>query len=569
MLDADQAAAITGLEGYLDDYKAGFAEVVEIQTRRNVVVPLLNQTGRDARTTMSEIIESAYNDADIQAAYYGGIVQQHIMLARYYGERFLLANQPEARDRTHQEIETAEDNMRTLLANLQNPRRRQLAAQFEEQMVTFTGHFDEVVQLIESRNAILSERLDAIGPELVAGYNAALQNVVDTQNTVGPQASAEVAAVTRNTTIVAIVAFILGGVAAFFIGRMISGSIANVVARMKDLSAGDLDIEITGADRKDELGDMARALLVFQENGHEKVRLEAEQEKTAAEAEAEKRRSMNELADTFEANVEGVVSAVSSAAPQMVGLAEGLTNSANRAGERSTAVAAASEEASTNVGTVAAASEEMSNSIAEVSERVGQAANMTNEAATSAEHSTEMVGKLSTSAQTIGDVIAMISDIAEQTNLLALNATIEAARAGEAGKGFAVVASEVKGLASQTAKATEQISSQITGMQGDTEAVVGAIGKIGSMINELNSTSSSIAAAVEEQHSATQEIARNTQQAADGTKEVSENIVQVSSAVQETGNAATEVMAASTQLVSEADRLRSSVSDFLNTVRAA
>lgn len=569
MLDQGQVSQIRGLEGFLDQYKAAFAEVVEIQTQRNQLVPQLNGAGRDARTTMSDIVESAYNDGDIEAAYYGGIVQEHLMLARYYGEKFLLANGADDRDRTYQEIETAQQNMRTLVANLQNPRRRTLAAQFDEQMTTFSAYFDEVVSLIQTRNALLDERLDAIGPELVAGYQEALQNVVDTQNTLGPQAAAEVASVTRSTAVIAAIAFALGVIAAFVIGRMITGSISSVVARMKELAEGKFDIDIAGADRKDELGDMARALLVFQDNGRDKIRLEAEQEGLVAQAEEDKRRTMNEMADTFEANVNGVVTTVSSAAEQMVGLAQTLSDAAGRAGERSIAVAAASEEASTNVGTVAAASEEMSNSIAEVSERVGQTASMTNEAATGTAHGTQMVSKLATSAQTIGDVISMISAIAEQTNLLALNATIEAARAGEAGKGFAVVASEVKSLAEQTSKATEQISVQITDMQGDTEAVVTAIDKVGSMIEELNSASSSIAAAVEEQHSATQEIARNTQQAADGTREVSSNIVEVSSAVQETGTAATEVMAASSQLATEADRLRESVSEFLSSVRAA
>ncbi|MEM6383820.1 MAG: methyl-accepting chemotaxis protein [Pseudomonadota bacterium] len=569
LVDQNLVAQITGLEGSLDDYKAGFAEVVDIQARRNELVPQMNQVGRDARTTMTEIIESAYNDADIEAAYYGGLVQQHLMLARYYGEKFLLENREDDRDRTYAEIETVRENMRTLLASLQNPVRRRLAAQFDAQVNTFEGHYGEIVSLIETRNGILRDRLDSIGPELMAGYNSVLSTVVHTQNTLGPQASADVATTLRNTTIIAVVAFALGVAAAFLIGRLLSGSIARVVGRMNELAGGQLDIEIIGAERKDELGDMARALLVFQENGREKVRIEAEQKEAEAAAEAEKSRAMDAMADDFEANVNGVVTAVSSAAEQMVGLAEVLSEAANRASERSTAVAAASEEASTNVGTVAAASEEMSNSISEVSERVGQAASMTSDAAMSAEDSTQMVGKLAVGAQTIGNVISMISDIAEQTNLLALNATIEAARAGEAGKGFAVVATEVKTLAEQTAKATEQISTQITGMQGDTDAVVSAIEKIGGMIKELNSTSSSIAAAVEEQHSATQEIARNTQQAADGTQEVSENISEVSSAVEQTGSAANDVKAASSQLVGEAQRLRENVGQFLANVRAA
>lgn len=566
--DESLSEQMTGLTNLLTQYKAAFAEVTEIQTRRNEVVPMMNSSGREARSALSDITTSAYNDGDPDAAFYSAISQEALMLARYYAEKFLLANRISDRDRTREEIASTLERVESARREIQNPRRRGMLAQFDEQFEQFVGYFEETVTLIETRNGIL-EQMDDIGPELKAGYQAVLQTVVDTQNTIGPRASAEVASVSRTTTTIAVVAVLAGAVAAFFIGRLISGSISNVVTRMKDLADGRLDIEIIGNDRKDELGDMARALLVFQENGREKVRLELEQEDQKKIAEEEKRQAMNDLADGFEASVNEVVSAVSSAAEQMVGLSQSLTQSAELAGERSTAVAAASEEASTNVETVAAASEEMTNSIAEVSTRISESAAMTDDAARGAEHTTQTVAKLSTSAQTIGEVISMISAIAEQTNLLALNATIEAARAGEAGKGFAVVASEVKSLANQTAKATEEISTQITDMQGDTDAVVEAINKIGGMITELNGTSSSIASAVEEQHSATQEIARNTLQAADGTREVSSNITAVSSAVQETGQAASEVLTASSQLASEAERLRDNVADFLQSVRAA
>ena len=568
MADEALTQEVAGLTDIVGQYQSTFDEVVELQTRRNIVVPMLNGAGRDARSALSEIMSTAYNDNDPAAAYYAARAQESLMLARYYGEKYLLANSPDDRNRTREEIAETLDRVHIARGEIQNPGRRALLGQFNDHFSQFMAHFDEVVSLIETRNSLLAQ-LDTFGPQLASGYGSVLQTVVDTQNTVGPRASAEVASVTRTTTIIAVIAVLAGAVAAFFIGRLISGAIANVVARMTDLAEGRLDIEITGDDRKDELGDMARALLVFQENGREKVRLEQEQAEQQKIAEEEKRRAMNELADSFEASVNEVVTGVSSAAEQMVSLSKVLSESAERAGERSTAVAAASEEASTNVETVAAASEEMTNSIAEVSTRISESAGMTDNAAKSADHTTQTVSKLSTSAQTIGEVISMISAIAEQTNLLALNATIEAARAGEAGKGFAVVASEVKSLANQTAKATEEISAQITGMQGDTDAVVEAIDKIGGMIKELNSTSSSIAAAVEEQHSATQEIARNTLQAADGTREVSSNITAVSSAVQETGQAASEVLTASSQLASEAERLRENVADFLRNVRAA
>lgn len=560
---------LDGFTAMVSDYMAAFSQyVARERTLANLMADLAAR-GTEARQAISDIVASAYRDGDAEAANYGGLVMQHLMLARYYGEKFLLDNRAEDHERALAEIAQADQQAQTLQRSLQNPARRALLATYDEVWAAYEALYTEAHDLIQVRNTLVVDQLDRLGPMIADGYTSVLDDVLATQDVVGTEAEAAVASTTRFTLIISIVAVLLGIAAAFFIGRTISGSISRVVARMKDLAENRLDIDIPGADRKDELGDMARALLVFQENGREKVRLEAEQEEQARLAEEEKRRTMNELADTFETNVNGVVSMVSSAAEQMVGLANMLSESAARAGERSTAVAAASEEASTNVETVAAASEEMANSIAEVSERVGQSANMTEQAARGAEHTTQTVSKLSTSAQTIGEVISMISAIAEQTNLLALNATIEAARAGEAGKGFAVVASEVKSLANQTAKATEEISAQITGMQGDTDAVVSAIEKIGSMIQELNSTSSSIAAAVEEQHSATQEIARNTQQAADGTREVSTNISGVSTAVQETGQAASEVLTASSQLAQEAERLRDSVADFLRNVRAA
>jgi len=569
MVDDTQAQQISNLSGLLDAYEVGFEQVVAAQTQRNELVPLLNESGREARSIMSELMGEAYNGGNADAAYIAGVVQQHLMLARYYGEKYLLENRPSDQERTLEELNLA-------AASVQSLERFTRGSSFANLLDTYRVHADEfqrlfvaITDIILTRNDILSNQLDAIGPQLAEGYTSALQSVVDTQNTIGPRAAAEVASVSRTTMVIAVFAVLFGVLAAFFIGQMVTRTLSDVVSRMNHLAQGELDITIEGEDRRDELGDMARALLVFQKNAREKVRLEASQEEQARLAEEEKRRSMHAMADAFEADVKGVVSAVSSAAEQMVGLSKMLSEAAGRAGERSTAVAAASEEASTNVETVAAASEQMTNSIAEVSQRIGDTASMTDEAARGAEHTTATVAELSTSAQTIGDVISMISDIAEQTNLLALNATIEAARAGEAGKGFAVVASEVKSLANQTAKATEEISAQITGMQENTNAVVDSIDKIGTMIQDLNGTSSSIAAAVEEQHSATEEIARNTQQAADGTREVSSNITQVSTAVQETGQAAEEVLAASSQLAKEAERLRDNVADFLSNVRAA
>ncbi|MEM6710863.1 MAG: methyl-accepting chemotaxis protein [Pseudomonadota bacterium] len=433
--------------------------------------------------------------------------------------------------------------------------------------------YDEVVRLElagqeeEARVLLMNEASPNFSEWL-----ARINQFIDLQEAKNGQISQVVNA--RVTTFSAFVfgILILGGVLCVAMGIWCAIALrllSPLSTRMRLVAEGDLNADIPQPKGNNEVAEMAKSLVFFRDNIIEMKANEAESDGRAQRMEADKRQSMKDMADGFEANVEGVVAAVSAAADTMVGLADTLSNTARSAGTRTNEVVSASEEATGNVQTVAAASEEMTNSLAEVSQRVSQSAQMTDGAARKTVATTETVAKLSSSAQTIGDVISMISDIAEQTNLLALNATIEAARAGEAGKGFAVVASEVKGLASQTAKATEQISAQITGMQTDTTAVVEAIEEIGGMIEELNTGSSSIAAAVEEQHSSTQEIARNTQNAAQGTQQVTKNIGAVSEAIDQTEKVASEVKDASSKLVSEADRLRDNVREFLSTVRAA
>ncbi|MGH6742629.1 MAG: methyl-accepting chemotaxis protein, partial [Bradyrhizobium sp.] len=242
---------------------------------------------------------------------------------------------------------------------------------------------------------------------------------------------------------------------------------------------------------------------------------------------------------------------------------------AERSQRLTTAVAAASEEASTNVQSVASATEELSSSVNEISRQVQESARIANEAVGQARGTTERVSELSKAASRIGDVVDLINTIAGQTNLLALNATIEAARAGEAGRGFAVVASEVKALAEQTAKATGEIGQQISGIQAATQDSVGAIKEISGTIEKLSEISSTIAAAIEEQGAATQEISRNVQQAAQGTQQVSSNVTEVQRGASETGSASSQVLSAAQTLSSDSNRLKLEVDKFLANVRAA
>jgi methyl-accepting chemotaxis protein len=339
---------------------------------------------------------------------------------------------------------------------------------------------------------------------------------------------------------------------------------------MEELAGGNFAVVLPGLGRKDELGAVADAVEKFKVVSEQKAREEAEAKIKQDQVAAQQRKAdMVKLANSFEAAVGEIVETVSSASTELEASAGTLTSTAERAQEVTTMVAAASEEASTNVQSVASATEELSSSVNEISRQVQESARMAGEAVDQARATNDRVGELSKAAARIGDVVELINTIAGQTNLLALNATIEAARAGEAGRGFAVVASEVKALAEQTAKATGEISQQITGIQGATQESVRAIKEISGTIERLSEIASTIAAAVEEQGAATQEISRNVQQAAQGTQQVSSNITDVQRGASETGSASSQVLSAAQSLSSDSNRLKLEVGKFLDSVRAA
>ncbi|MDA9401064.1 methyl-accepting chemotaxis protein [Bradyrhizobium sp. CCBAU 45389] len=350
----------------------------------------------------------------------------------------------------------------------------------------------------------------------------------------------------------------------------IARPIRALTAAMDKLAGGDFSVVLPGLGHKDEVGGVAAAVEKFKVVSEQKAREEAEAKVRQDHAAAAQRKAeMHRLADGFEAAIGEIVDTVSSAATELEASASTLTSTAERGQQLTTMVAAASEEASTNVQSVASATEELSSSITEISRQVQESARVANEAVGQARTTTERVSELSKAATRIGDVVELINTIAGQTNLLALNATIEAARAGEAGKGFAVVASEVKALAEQTAKATGEIGHQIASIQTATEHSVGAIRDISNTIEKLSEISSTIAAAVEEQGAATQEISRNVQQAAEGTHQVSSNITDVQRGASETGSASSQVLSAAQMLSGDSNRLKLEVSKFLGTVRAA
>jgi methyl-accepting chemotaxis protein len=439
-----------------------------------------------------------------------------------------------------------------------------------------TALFDEYRQalsrLIENSKSIdeLTGEMTDSATAIMQGAGAMKADLLSDQQRLESESDASIGETERLIVMLAAGGFLLGAALALVLGKGISRPMIAMCKAMRELANGNFDVVLPGLGRRDELGEMAGAVEEF------KLQAIAKAERDAATQEAQNRASsaarraeLIRFADEFEAAVGAIVSNVSASAVQLEASAGTLTRTAETTQGLSSKVAGSSEEASSNIRSVAAATEELSTSVDEIGRRVRESSEIAEAAVLQAEQTDARIGKLSRAGQQIGDVVKLITAIAEQTNLWALNATIEAARAGDAGRGFAVVASEVKSLASQTAKATDEISSHILGMQGATQESVAAIKEIGGTIAQISNIASAIASAVEQQSSATQEIARSVQNVAQGTHEASADILQVNRGATETGSASEEVLNSARTLSSESTRLREELDRFMTNIRAA
>jgi methyl-accepting chemotaxis protein len=357
---------------------------------------------------------------------------------------------------------------------------------------------------------------------------------------------------------------------AVLFGRRLGRLISRMTGAMRELAAGQFDVVLPGLGRTDEIGEMARAIEMFKGKAKEKAQLEFEARLEQDRLVADRQRAeLERLAGGFEAAASNVVEAVSSASADLEASARSLTDTAHHTQELSTRVAAASEEASANVQFVAAATEQMIVRASEIGRRVEESAGIAKEAVHQAEQTDQRMAKLAAAADRIGNVLQLIATIASQTNLLALNATIEAARAGGAGAGFAVVAQEIKLLAKQTADATNDIREQIVGIQAATRESLGAIGKIVDIIGRTSQIASTVAAAIEEQGTATRDIAHNLQQASERTTQVAASIGEVADGASKTDTASSQVLQSARSLFDGNIRLKQELDSFLSTIRAA
>ena len=434
---------------------------------------------------------------------------------------------------------------------------------------SYQDGYEKASRLTHDIDLLVNGEMKSLAEVIAANAQAVKQAGIADEQQIERDTEVQIGSTRQLVLILAVGGLVLGTALSWLVGRGISLPVRKIGEVLLELANGNKNIDVPYADRGDEVGDNARAAKTFKENLLRIEMIEAQQKDTERQTAIQRKQDMRNLADEFERAVGNIVNTVSSASTQLEASASILTRTAEKTQEITSTVAAASEEASTNVQSVASATEELTSSVNEISRQVQDSARIANEAVGQAQNTNDRIGQLAVAANRIGDVVELINTIAGQTNLLALNATIEAARAGEAGRGFAVVASEVKALAEQTAKATGEISQQINGMQAATGELVAAIKEIATTIAHMSEISSTIAAAVEEQGAATQEIARNVQQAAQGTTQVSSNIVDVQRGASETGSASAQVLSAAQSLSSEANQLKVEVSKFLDTVRAA
>lgn len=579
---------IEALETLLAQERDAFDAISGAQSRiGSEVAPVLDDAGPAIGRRLSAIVDATYAQGQYRASHLAATALNAYSQARINVNRFRSTADPDAVEAARQNLLELEDSLNRVFEEMSDPALIAEADQVIADVVEYEEAFSTLVALSRVRDEQVTRLIGQIGPSFEARSQQARRVAAAELAEAADSASTSLRLMLVVLGLTTALGTLLGGIGYLAAHNLIGGPISKLADIMIRLANGDRDVTIRSSDRGDEVGEMTRAIVVFESNAREVERqreaasvaeareLENErrrQNERLAErerAEAEKRKALEELADAFESSVHGVAAAIGSAARQIETGAQQVARAAKENASMTAEVAATAEQSSQNALAVANASEEMARSIAEVSAQVVESSSKSQSAAERARRTDQIVAGLADDANTIGEVVDLINSIAEQTNLLALNATIEAARAGDAGRGFAVVAGEIKALASQTSKATLQIAERVTGIQSVSGEAVSAIEEIGRAIGDIDGIAAAVASAVEEQSATTSEIASNTQQAAGASQTVAQNIGRVRDGIADTGTAAEQSLAAAAELTRQAEELQRQANAFLGRVRAA
>jgi len=566
----DLSESVEALAGLVDRMNEVVGERLSIRDRRwNTVTQ-----ARQARTSLTTAVEGALDEsdeADIESLLRALVASNQIMIQ--FNEVDVASTDAEV-DVIFDDFDYALGELDVNLAILGDIATDQMHSQAEA-LIGFGEGNNGIFQLRKNELAAEATAIAVAEEARIAAQTLQIRVQdfkADVSDRVESATGAANGAVITGRILLLVIAavgiVIAAAIAWFYVSNVLLSQISKMVRTMTALAEGNSDVNLGFTPGKDEIGDMARCVDVFRQNAIERARLEAETEEERRMKE-KRAAAVESLIQAFEEASTGALGQVNEAATQMETAARAMSSTAAATTGKSAAVAQASEGASQNVQTVAAAAEEMVSSIGEISQQIARSTEIAGSAVDQVEKTNVDVQRLNDAARSIDDIVGLINDIAEQTNLLALNATIEAARAGEAGKGFAVVASEVKALASQTGNATQNISEHISGIQSATQTAVEAMGSIGGTIHEMSEIATAIAAAMEEQRAAASEITRSAQEAADGTRDVFSNIQEVDQATSETGESAGQVLEASLAVSRQSDTLKEAVEQFLGDVRSA